>query len=281
VLTNDGTATLDHAIISNNSGGALQNSGSIGITDSTITNNVGPFTTGGIDNAGTLQLATSTLSGNWAASSSDVVGALRTSGTATLVNVTVADNNITNVAWDDCGGPFSGAAGIKVEGGHVTARNLTITGNAVDNDVGSLCPPGVPPLVGGVLVSSGASLRLANSVIAGNTASGGPAPLDCQGTISSLGYDLLQRKTTGCVVTGTTTGNVYGKSPMLVTLANNGGFAQTEMPQSGSPVIDKGNPAAPSTVTAACPLFDERSIARPRDGNGDGIKRCDIGAVEK
>ena len=28
-------------------------------------------------------------------------------------------------------------------------------------------------------------------------------------------------------------------------------------------------------------LFDQRGAARPRDGNSDGIKRCDIGAVER
>jgi len=65
------------------------------------------------------------------------------------------------------------------------------------------------------------------------------------------------------------------------TLANNGGPTETELPQAGSSAIDAGNPAAPGTSPPQlCPLFDQRNVPRPRDGNHDGIKRCDIGAVE-
>jgi hypothetical protein len=42
---------------------------------------------------------------------------------------------------------------------------------------------------------------------------------------------------------------------------------------SDSPVIDAGD-------NAACPAVDQRGVARPIDGDGDGVAVCDIGAVE-
>lgn len=52
-----------------------------------------------------------------------------------------------------------------------------------------------------------------------------------------------------------------------------GGYVPTLMPAYGSPAIDGGDPNG-------CALYDARYVVRPVDGNGDGIARCDIGAVE-
>ncbi|HEY3498736.1 MAG TPA: choice-of-anchor Q domain-containing protein, partial [Polyangiaceae bacterium] len=46
-----------------------------------------------------------------------------------------------------------------------------------------------------------------------------------------------------------------------------------------SPALDTGAPPA-TTGEFRCSDRDQRSILRPRDGNLDGIARCDIGAVE-
>ena len=68
---------------------------------------------------------------------------------------------------------------------------------------------------------------------------------------------------------------------MLSPLQDNGGPTKTHQPLAGSPVIDAANPAAPGSGGTSCPTTDQRGVGRPRDGNGDGTSRCDMGAVER
>ena len=70
--------------------------------------------------------------------------------------------------------------------------------------------------------------------------------------------------------------------PLLVALADNGGRTETHLiPHSAiaggvdSPAVDAGN-----SDPSVCPNNDQRTYPRPIDGNGDGVKDCDIGAFE-
>lgn len=63
-----------------------------------------------------------------------------------------------------------------------------------------------------------------------------------------------------------------GLDPQLGPLQDNGGGRPTHAPLQGSPLVD--------TDGGTCPAVDARNVARPVDGNGDGVPTCDVGAVE-
>lgn len=61
-----------------------------------------------------------------------------------------------------------------------------------------------------------------------------------------------------------------------------GGYVEVPQLSATSVLIDAGNPATPMPGgdAGACLTVDANSHARPSDGDGDGIARCDIGAQE-
>ncbi|MBZ0114112.1 MAG: hypothetical protein K8J08_16735 [Thermoanaerobaculia bacterium] len=85
-------------------------------------------------------------------------------------------------------------------------------------------------------------------------------------------------------------GNTCGLDPLvdqvsvadagLLPLAYNRGYTQSHMLRIDSPAVDD-----PMGTTSGCPPpdFDQRQLGfpRPQDGNGDGLVRCDIGAIER
>jgi hypothetical protein len=62
-------------------------------------------------------------------------------------------------------------------------------------------------------------------------------------------------------------------------LQNNGGPTATYALNGDSDALDAGN----NTICAAVPInnLDQRGLARPRDGDGDGSFVCDLGAFER
>ena len=148
-------------------------------------------------------------------------------------------------------------------------RGATITNNDV----------GLADLGG--LLSNLDRTRLSNVVLAGNGQ-------DCQTSeaaiVESEGYNLIG-DSTGCTIADADGDQVGAPGspidPRLGPLADNGGPTPTHAPQPDSPLIDAGSPALPGTSEAACSVFDQHGVARLQDGDGDGVARCDIGAVER
>ena len=115
-------------------------------------------------------------------------------------------------------------------------------------------------------------LRLLNSIVAANNLVGpfgSPGFGDCEGQVISIGHNLFGDPTDCGAVTGDLSGD----------------------PALGTPV-DAGRPggryipllATSRAIDAAssndCGANDQRGLARGIDGTGEGIRGCDIGAVE-
>ena len=188
-----------------------------------------------IATGGILTVTNSAIFGNTATSQGG--GIFTNSGSAlNLTNVTISTNSATSIA----GGIY--------EVGTATAKNCTITNNSA-------------PLEGGVYLSGGgSSFNIANTIIAGNSASFAP---DAVGNFTSLGHNLIGNPQGANGFTAT--GDQTGVNPQLASLGNNGGPTQTHALQSNSPAINAGD-------NTYAPAYDQRYLLR----NGTS----DIGAYE-
>ena len=189
-------------------------------------------------------------------------GALVTNGTVGLENCTVSGNSSQGTSG------YAGA--IYVQSGTTDLRNVTVTLNSANSR-------------GGFYVPGGSTLSMRNSILAGNTETGGPSSnpeIAVNGTFTSNGYNLIGNSS-GLTTKAT---DLVGVAPSLGALANNGGpnFGNvvvvgptfTHLPNAGSPVIDAGDPAGCLAIGGGPLTVDQRGLTRPSGS------RCDIGAVE-
>jgi hypothetical protein len=227
------------------SGGGLRNHGSLTLIDVIVSSNRVATGSGSaiFSAAGSVtKLVNTTIWHNL--SKSEGGGIYNDGGRLELTNATFS----TNDALVAGGGIFN-------NGGIVVAINSTFSGNKA------------PPGTGGGIANAAGLVLLKNTIIA-HTGSGG----DCSGTIISLGHNLIQDPS-GCVIEGETRGNLIGVMPKRGGLIEVGREAGSYGLKAGSPAIDAG-------TNDECPLTDRRGVARPYDGDGDGIAVCDIGADE-
>lgn len=169
----------------------------------------------------------------------------------------------------------------------VAVNNTTI----VNNSIGTTANP--TGQGGGLFAGPATTVRLSNTVIAGNKAANGPdcaaaiiTPNSSNGNVISEGYNLIGNSA-GCGLSNQT-GDQFGTSdnpidPLLGPLVVGGQETSTRfhVPQPGSPLIDAGNPATPNGMAPACEPTDQRGVQRPHDGDGNGSFVCDIGSVER
>ena len=261
------TVTITDITIRNGSaywGAGIMNSGELKLVNVAVSNNNSESSGAGILNYGPLNLTNVTISGNTASGANPLGGGgiAHFGGAATLNNVTISGNKATNTGGVANGGS---GGGISIYNpATLNLNNVTIVNNSASASVAHLG-------TGGGIDVRADTVNFKNTLIAGNTSSGaGP---DCDGILTSQGYNLIQN-TANCVIAGNTTGNVTGQDPLLTPLSNNGGATQTHGLLSSSPAIDAGNPAAPGSGGNACEASDQRGVTRPQG------TRCDIGAVE-
>ena len=181
----------------------------------------------------------------------------------------------------DGGMPSGGVRVFPVSSG-VTARisNLTIQhGNAGVGDRRRHLQRGTLTLTNSTLTGNtaqwlrrrhlqrGGTLTLKNTIVAGNTATSGP---DIGGSVTTTDHNLLTTSGGG-ITNGDAQGDIVTATPLLGSLASNGGTTQTIALLAGSPAIGAGDPA----VCAAAPVggTDQRGVYRQA-----GV--CSIGAFE-
>ena len=241
--TQNGASTID----GQNARGGIRKSCVAASLDRFIVMNAATY--GGIESCGDLTITNSSIQNN-SAPSFDGGGIRSLSGKLILNNVTVSGNTTSSY--------YGG--GIYIYRGTLLMNNTTVTSNTALS-------------AGGVYVTpyTGASASLKNSIVAGNSYQ------DCEGPISSAGYNLIGNNN-GCTflrvasdIVGTPAGPI---NPRLAPLQNYGGATYTHALIEGSPAIDAGNPAVPGSGGDACLPADQRSVVRPMGAT------CDIGAYE-
>jgi hypothetical protein len=248
VFNLSGSTVLTGCTLSGNSanrpsgggGGVFNASGTAALTDCTITANHGSLGAG-VHNEGLLTMTGITLSGNQSGFPGGAGGGPDNEGrgTAELIACTIAGNVIT--------GTGVSGGGISNSGGGVTLTGCTVTGNATS---GSTADGG-----GGLSSDSQGSIRLLNTIVAGN--SSGYGAVDVSGPVVSLGRNLVG------VIDGSTgwgdsdlTGTADAPlDPMLGSLGNYGGPTPTIPPLAGSPALDVGDSALLGTP-------DQRGVVR-------------------
>lgn len=161
---------------------------------------------------------------------------------------------------------------------NLALRNVTVANNVADMtdaDAGH---------GGGFALQNGASMQIANSLIANNTDWSGVAP-DCYNpnTQVSQGANLIG-DATGCNWSAAPDDLIgTAVSPIDPVLEPLTGLLPYHPLGTDSPAIDAGS-AAPITsdpdMWPGCRPLDQIGTARPKDGNANGTAVCDIGAIE-
>ena len=195
---------ITHGLASD--GGGINNSGTLSVTNSTLSNNRADNNGGGILNGGTLTVMSSTLSNN--SSGYFGGGGILNNGILTVTNSTLSNNSASYYG-----------------GGIVNFATLTMTNSTLSNNSGNA--------TGGGLFNAGGSTATLNNNIVANSNSGDD--IVNEGTLSGSN-NLIEVGSGLSGLSGTLTSD-----PLLGPLQDNGGPTFTHGLFPGSPAINAGN----------------------------------------
>jgi hypothetical protein len=254
-------------------GGGIYNQGTLTLTGCTISgnsvtgiNSIG----GGIANGTTtgtaaLTIANSTISGNAASGGTNSGGGIVNStgsgtATVTITNSTMSGNSV-NSSGSFGGGIYNSALGGTAT---VTITNSTMSGNSVNGTGGGIYTTG----------SGTVTVKLSNTIVAGNTKSNGTTADDIGGTVDpTSSFNLIGTGGAGGLTNGVNNNQVGVANALLAPLANYGGPTQTLALLPGSPAINAGS----NTIANNAGLTtDQRGAGFNRIAN----TTVDIGAFE-
>lgn len=244
LLANYGEFHIKNSSVTNNSstsvGCSICNYATINIEESSIDNNFGDGC-GAIENNGVMSIVSSSVSEN----RGTMAGGILNTGDLVIENSTISSNDVFNLA-----------SAIENSGGTVELVSTTIANNRSD--------------FYGYGIGNQGGIILKNSLIADNSSDSGLIPMNCSGNPLQSDTHNLDSDAT-CGLNGQ--GDLSGVDPLLDELALNGGSTRNHALLPGSPAIDAGS-------RKGFIREDQRGVRRPRDGDGDGKARSDIGAFE-
>jgi hypothetical protein len=250
---NSGTLTITNSTLSTNSarnGAGIYNSGTATVTNSILYNNTTTENGGGIFNGAsrTLTVSNSTLSTNSAYHGAGIYN----SGTATVTHSTLNNNTATN-----------DGGGINSNNGTFILTNSTLSGNTASTGGGIVNFATVTVTNSTISGNSGggifnfSTLNIANTIIANSTSGGDYS--DGGGTVNLISpataaNNLVSQGAFSWATTKTSAEINLG------TLANNGGATSTLALPTGSAAIGTGN----ATRSNAAPVngLDQRGSIR-------------------
>jgi hypothetical protein len=247
---------LNHRAGSSNSGGAILNLGTLTLDQCLLKGNQAQ-NGGGVSSQGTLQVVRTLIEGNTA---TGFGGGLHSSGANLQVESSTLAANRSGTG---------GAIAFIATGG--TSRIATLTAiTVVDNFAGAQS--------GGLYVEgSAATANVGGSLFARNVIvnkSGSETLHDLantkSGKINSANYNLIVKP--GTTLSPWGANDQIGVDPKLGPLAYNGGRTRTYALLTGSPALDRGNPAFAGSLATT----DQRLFPRVSPAAG----RVDVGAYE-
>lgn len=261
-------------------GGIALQSGTLHVSDSTIAGNLCNRGGGLRVEAGEARLVRTVVSDN--AAIFEGGGLSAASGTSLTLEASAVVRNDAIREWCfgfACAWAYSQGGGIANHG-ETSIQNSTIADNIAQ-------PAPERAAVGAAIFNDG-TLRIADSTLAGQTGTSSDtivsetqadgvavlrssivAPGCVGGGVVSEGFNV--ESSTTCAFDAPS--DLAGVDPGLAALAIDPAGTWVMPLESWSPAIDSGD-------DATCPATDQRGGARPVDGNGDGVARCDRGAYE-
>ena len=260
-IFNSGTLNLTNSTVSDNVGGnvggGIRSTDTLNLTNSIVSGNTAYFG-GGLDNCGTINLMNSTVRGNTASFGAGGISNGCVEKTLTLTNSTVSGNTasfgggitdsagiitLTNSTVSGNTATTSNGGGIFFNGGTLTLTSATITNNRAGRG-------------GGIYINhiQSAAPLLRNTIVADNYRGAGASTEDniANGLVNTTSsYNLIGTGGAGGLTDGTNNNQVDVADPGLAALANNGGPTQTHLLLPASPAVDAGNAFALTTLNAA------------------------------
>jgi predicted outer membrane repeat protein len=270
---NTGTLRVTNSAFSGNSarfGGGIYSSseGTVTVQDTTFSGNSADNSGGGIDTSDSIMtIVNSTFTGNTTGDRGLGGGISINGGTTTVFNSTFSNNSARQG-----GGVYHRYGTMTVENSTISGNTAISQGGGIDNNINgtitvtnSTISGNSATTGGGIHNNDDETATLQNTIVANNPTGG-----NCMGPITDNGGNLSSDNS--CAFAAASSQNSI--NPQLGPLQDNGGPTQTQALLPGSPAID-------AAVNCPPPAADQRGVARPQDGNNDGVATCDSGAYER